>query len=134
VTVEIAGFGQLPALVLRSDQDSAGVRFLHEAGGEERLRDWLAKAAPPRPQPRHKCSFPAVIAKEGEELDCTVTDLSRYGAAVEVPSTDGLALKTEVTLILPEFELLTASVRHIKDKRVGLYIADGYQGDLPPEY
>ena len=47
--------------------------------------------------------------------------------------TSHLAISSDVVLNIPNYGSIYASVRYINDDTVGLFLIDGYLGDLPPK-
>jgi hypothetical protein len=133
VSIDLEGYGQIPAEVRHSALGVAGLAFLHGANDETRFAHWLTRLRPHRRQRRYNCHLPAVLVLGTVEIPCVITDLSRSGAAAQVEPNEHLARGSEVELILPSFEPITASVRHVEGGTVGLLLIDGYQGELPPQ-
>ena len=133
VSIDLEGYGQIPAEVRHSTLGVAGLAFLHGANDEARFAHWLARLRPHRRQRRYSCHLPAVLVLGAAEIPCVVTDLSRSGAAAQVKDSERLARGSELKLVLPHCEPIAASVRYVEGGTVGLLLIDGYQGELPPQ-
>jgi len=131
VFVDLEGYGQIPAVVRHSAANIIGLMFLHDEADQVRLARWLIQAKPTRRQARHPCRIDATVRFGERELACVVTDLSRSGAAIQIEEAGQFVPSSEVKLLLPGYQPITASVRHVVGDTVGLMLIDGFHGELP---
>ncbi len=133
ISVDIEGYGLVPARVAHAKGGILRVMFLHGDDGEEALAHWLLWLKPQRRQTRHACHIQATLSVLEREYSCTVVNLSRNGAGISMKDTSHLTIASDVVLNLPNYGSIAASVRHIDRDTVGLVLIDGYLGDLPPK-
>jgi hypothetical protein len=132
ITLEIEGYGAVPARVRHADSGIVRIMFLHGEDGEEGLARWLLWLKPQRQQTRYACQIEASLRLLHRDYPCTVFNLSRNGAAITMSDISKLVISSEVILYLPGYGSIAASVRHNDGNTVGLVLIDGYLGDLPP--
>ena len=128
---DLDGWGQVPAVVRHSGQDVLGIEFLLVEGEEVELARWLVTHSPKRRQARQARSIEASLRHAGETHACRVTDISRTGARVDLARVAEITVASEVTLLLPGQDPITASVRYAEDTSLGLNFHVVHEGDLP---
>ena len=133
LSINIEGFGLVPARVIEAKGGLIRVMFLHSDDGEEALAEWLLRLSPQRRQTRYSCHIEATLSVLGREYSCNIFNLSRNGAGITMAETSQLAISSDVILSIPSYGSISASVRHINQDTVGLYLIDGYLGDFPPK-
>ena len=134
ITIDIEGYGAVPARIHHAIGGTARIMFLHGEDGEEALARWLLWLKPQRQQRRYICEFEASLRSLERQLSCTVVNLSRNGAGITMSDTSHLVVSSEVEFSLPHYGSIAASVRRIDGDTVGLQLIDDYYGKLPPEY
>ena len=133
ITLEIEGYGAVPARVRHADSGVVRIMFLHGEDGEEGLARWLLWLKPQRQQTRYACQIEASLRLLHRDYPCTVINLSRNGAAITMSDTSHLVISSEVEVDLPDYGSIAASVQRIDGDTVGLVLIDDYLGKLPPE-
>ncbi len=69
---------------------------------------------------RWDADFDGMLGSEAEFVACTICDLSPGGARVKVADTPEVTVGVRVVLELPDYGLIDAEVRHVKDEMLGL--------------
>ena len=98
ITIEIEGYGAVPARVRHADSGVVRIMFLHGEDGEEGLARWLLWLKPQRQQTRYACQIEASLCVLERQYPCTVINLSRNGAAITMSDISKLVISSEVIL------------------------------------
>jgi len=129
-SLELPGYGRIPAQVKHISGNSLGLMFTHDEEHAAALARFLIAKPPPRPQPRRPAKAVAVLLVRDRRVPCSVEDISSFGAKVRVNDTNGFAEDQEVLLRIDGHGSLPAIVRRVEAGEIGLVLVEAFVGDL----
>ncbi len=125
---EMEGFDPIPATVRYKLGGYVGLRFHFDEAEKAEFARRLMTLRPPRRPKRQELNREALLTVRGTELKAQVRDLSERGANLSVDDKGLLMEGDEVALKIAGYDEVTATVRRIGNRQVGLMFLEDLNG------